>query len=102
MRMKGRDVILLVLTVLLIAALTGYILTRETATPQPSHPRRKPEAAPAKLVDQSPLQTAHDLAPLASTTEEQKLAAESIGSPTTKWTWRLYRRLQATELHPPA
>lgn len=101
MRMKGRDVILLVLTVLLIAALTGFITTRETESPQASQPAKKSDTAPAKLVDQSPLQTAYALAPLASTADEQKLAAEANRLSDHEVDLAFVSALQVTELHPP-
>jgi small-conductance mechanosensitive channel len=100
MRMKGRDVILLVLTVLLIAALTGYILTRDKVNPQSPAPSGKSDAAPAKLVDQSPLQTAYALAPIASTTDEQKLAAEANRLSDHEVDMAFVSALQVTELHP--
>lgn len=101
MRIKGRDIILLVLTVLLIAALTGYILTRETATPRPSPLSGKTAATPAKLIDQSPLQTAYALAPLAGTTEEQKLAAEANRLADREVDLAFVSALRVAELHPP-
>ncbi len=100
MRMKGRDVILLVLTVLLVAALTGYILTRETVNPQSSQAAGKSDAAPAKLVDQSPLQTAYALASIASTADEQKLAAEANRLSDHEVDMAFVSALQVAELHP--
>ena len=101
MRMKGRDIILLLLTALLIAAFSGYILTRGTASPQPSNAAGKAGSAPAKLVDQSPLQTAYDLAPVATTAAEQKFASEAARLADREVDMAFVSALQVAELHPP-
>jgi small-conductance mechanosensitive channel len=102
MRIKGRDIILAVLTVLLIAALVGYLMTRESADSRAARqPASKPEPAPTKLVDQTPLETAHSVASIASTTEEQKLAAEAYRLADKEVDLSFASALQFTELHPP-
>ena len=99
--MKGRDIILLLLTALLIAAFSGYILTRGTASPQPSNAAGKAGSAPAKLVDQSPLETAYDLAPVATTAAEQKFASEAARLADREVDMAFVSALQVAELHPP-
>lgn len=101
MRMKGRDIILLLLTALLIAAFSGYILTRGTASPQPSNAAGKAGSATAKLVDQSPLQTAYDLAPVATTAAEQKFASEAARLADREVDMAFVSALQVADLHPP-
>ena len=99
MRVNARDTILLGLVVLLIAALVGFVLTREMA-PSPSKPVAKTE--PARLVEQSPLETAHSLAAIASTIPEQKLADEAYRVADQEVDMAFASALQSTELHPPA
>lgn len=100
MRFNLRDATLLGLTALLIAALTGFLLTRDTAPPPAKHPTERTEAA--RLVEQSPLETAHRLAGLASTTEEQKLAAEASRLADQEVDLAFASALQSAGLHPPA
>ncbi len=101
MRMKGRDIILAALTVLLIAALAGYLVTRESADSRAARQAaNKPAPAPAKLVDQIPLETAHSLALVASTAEEQKLAADAYRLADKEVDLSFASALQFAELHP--
>src|SRR5271166_3511153 len=76
MHMSERNFILVALSALLIAALTGFVLTREGAGPVLS--AGKAQSAPAKLVDRSPLETAHSLSNIASTAAEQQLATDAV------------------------
>jgi len=78
MRINERNLVLITLSVLLIAALIGFVLTREGRAPVLSKSPSMAESAPAKLVDQSPLQTAHSLSNVASTSAEQQLAADAV------------------------
>jgi small-conductance mechanosensitive channel len=79
----------IVLLLLVAAAVTGFLLTRElpptndetSATSGKKLPGRKATVAPRQLVDLRPLQTAQRMAALAGTPEEQALAheAEKVG-----------------------
>ena len=75
--MKARQwIILSALLVLVALAIAGFILTSGTTTPI----RRSRQAASQQtaLVDQSPLQAARKLAPLASTPDEQVIAQDVL------------------------
>lgn len=99
MRFNLRDAILLVLTALLIAALAGFLLTRNTA---PATTRQiETIAQQQRLVEQSPLETARNLATIASTAQEQKLAAEAYRVADKEVDMAFASAVQATELHPP-
>ncbi len=100
MRVTLRNATLLGLLVLLIAALVGFVLTREMA-PAPS-PRLVETAEPARLVEQSPLEAAHSLAGMASTAPEQKLAEEAYRIADQEVDMAFASALQSAELHPPA
>jgi len=103
MQTSRRNLTLFVLVVLLIAALIGFALTRQTANPGLSRQTAgKTEPAQAKLVDQSPLETAHDLAGVASTAEEQKLTAEAVHIADHEVDIAFASALQQAQLHPPA
>jgi small-conductance mechanosensitive channel len=78
MRTSARNLTLVGLSVLLIAALIGFVLTREGAAPVQPKVAGKAASAPAKLVEQSPLETAHRLSNVASTAAEQRLAADAV------------------------
>jgi small-conductance mechanosensitive channel len=78
MHISARELILGGLSLLLIAALIGFVLTREGAAPVLSKRAGNAQPAPAKLVDQSPLQTAHGLSNLASTAAEQQLVSDAV------------------------
>src|SRR5271167_1592786 len=78
MHISARNLILGGLSLLLVAALIGFVLTREGTAPALSKPAGKTESAPAKLVEQSPLETAHGLSNVASTAAEQQLAADAF------------------------
>jgi small-conductance mechanosensitive channel len=77
MRTTARNLILFGLLALLIAALIGFVLTRPTARPGAAKGVPQKPTTQAKLVDRSPLETAHSLAPIASTAAEQRIAAEA-------------------------
>jgi len=100
MRVTLRDAFLLGLVVLLIAALVGFVLTREMAPAPSKEPVAKTQ--PARLVEQSPLETAHSVAGIASTTSEQKLAEEAYRIADQEVDMAFASALQSTELHPPA
>lgn len=100
MRVTLRNATLLGLVALLIAALVGFVLTREMAPVPSKQPLAKTE--PARLVEQSPLETAHGLAAIASTTAEQKLAEEAYRIADQEVDMAFASALQSTELHPPA
>jgi small-conductance mechanosensitive channel len=101
MHASARSFALLGLSILLIVALIGFVLTRPTANSALSTgPAGKEEQAQVKLVDQSPLQTAHGLSDVASTAEEQKLAAEAIRTADHEVDLTFTTALQQTQLHP--
>lgn len=67
------------LGLLFVAGLVAFVLTRSPARIVTlTRLRREPGPAQPKLVDQSPLQTANGLAPVASTAEEQQLSAQTV------------------------
>src|SRR5271169_4380955 len=76
MHVSSRKLILGGLSLLLIAALIGFVMTREGAAPVLSKPAGRAAPAAAKLVDRSPLETARGLSSVASTSAEQQLAAD--------------------------
>ena len=91
------------LSVLLIAALIAFVLTRQTTNPEPlKQAAGKTEPAQAKLVDQSPLETAHSLSSVPSTAEEQTLASEAVRIADHEVDIAFASALQQTQLHPPA
>lgn len=100
MRLSVRDATLFGLTLLLIAALVGFLLTRDPAPSSSQSAVTKTE--PAKLVEQSPLETAHSLASIASTAQEQKLAAEAYRLADHEVDLAFASALQVAGLHPPA
>src|SRR5271165_115837 len=101
MHTSARKLTLFGLAALLIAALIGLALTRQTASPGlTKQTAGKTEPTPAKLVDQSPLETAHNLANIASTAEEQKLAAEAIHVADHEVDIAFASALQQAQLHP--
>jgi hypothetical protein len=62
MHLSARKLLLPGLAALLIAALIGFVLTRQIASPDLlKQSAGKPEPTQAKLVDQSPLETALNL-----------------------------------------
>src|SRR5271157_3300295 len=102
MRISPRKLTVFGLSVLFIAALVGFALTRQTANINPPKQKAgKTELEQAKLVDQSPLETAHNLANVASTAEEQKLAADAIRIADHEVDIAFVSALQQAELHPP-
>ena len=79
MHIRARKLTLSGLSALLIAALIGFALTRQTARPDLLKQNAgKPEPPQAKLVDQSPLETAENLSNVASTAEEQQAWAQAV------------------------
>jgi len=73
-----RKWILCGLGLLLLAALTAFVLTRSS---EPATTAKRGELALAprpKLVDQRPLETANELANLANTSDEQQLAQQAV------------------------
>lgn len=78
MGISERNLVLITLSAVLIAVLIGFVFTREGAAPVLSKRAGKAESAPAKLVDRSPLETAHTLSNIASTAAEQQLAADAV------------------------
>jgi small-conductance mechanosensitive channel len=103
MHASARNFTLVGLSALLIAALIGFVLTRQTANSElPKQAAGRTEPAQAKLVDQSPLETAHGLSDVASTTEEQKLDAEAIRIADHEVDLAFASALQQTQLHPAA
>lgn len=99
MRIASRDLLLAGLTALLIAAVVGFLFTRETEIV----PARQSlvDAQPQRLVEQSPLETARSLAGIASTAQEQKLASEAYRIADQEVDLAFTSAVQATELHPP-
>jgi len=90
------------LAALLIAAFIGFALTRQTARPDLLKPNAgKAETPQAKLVDQSPLETAHNLSNVASTAEEQQFEAEAVRIGDHEVDLAFASALQQAELHPP-
>src|SRR5271165_5642451 len=103
MHLSARNLTLFGLSALLIAALVGFALTRQTASPSlPKQTAGKTEPAQARLVDQSPLETAHNLANVASTAEEQRLATEAVRIADHEVDIAFASALQQAQLHPPA
>jgi len=99
MHISTRKLTVFGLSVSLIAALIGFALTRQTANVNPKQKAEKTELT--KLVDQSPLEIAHNLANVASTAEEQKLAAEAVRIADHEVDIAFATALQQTQLHPP-
>jgi small-conductance mechanosensitive channel len=103
MHPRVRNLTLVGLAVLLIAVLIGFVRTRpKTDSGLSKQLAANGEQAQAKLVDQSPLVTAHSLADVASTVEEQKLAAQAITLADHEVDLAFAAALQQTQLHPPA
>src|SRR5271165_6993444 len=103
MHPSTRNLTLFGLAALLIAALIGFALTRQAESPGMVKPiTGKNEPGQAKLVDQSPLETAHNLSNVASTGEEQKLAAEAVRIADHEVDIAFASALQQAQLHPPA
>ena len=77
--MKKIQKILAVILVLLIAgALYAFWISRESESARQAREARKANRASQSLVDQSPLKTAQQLAPLATTHRERELAKEAL------------------------
>src|SRR5258708_3436466 len=69
--------------------------------PSGSAQNRQASAAQAALVDQTPLKTAHALAQLEDTPEEQELAKSALKLGEKKWVLSLNMALQDGAAHPP-
>jgi small-conductance mechanosensitive channel len=101
MRITLRDITLVVLALLLIAALIAFTLTRETARSEQKQIAKQAVQEPPKLVDQEPLVTAYDVVNLASTAAEQKLASEAVRIADHEVDMAFMSAVQQTQLHPP-
>jgi small-conductance mechanosensitive channel len=66
------------LGLLFVAGLAAFVLTRSTGEPLHFEKSKGAPAAPANLVDQSPLQSANSLAIEAGTAEEQRIAEQAV------------------------
>ena len=97
--MRQRN-LLIAFVVLLLAAVAVMIWTGEWFAPDALH-REQPSGA-AKIVDQSPLQTAQALAPLAATPEEQALAQEALHTADQEVDLAFESALRTAIEHPPA
>ncbi len=97
--MLKRKWTLIALAVLMVAALIAFTVTRQTTTP---HPKPGASEAPAKLVNETPLLTALNLANAASTTEEQQLATEAVRVADHEVDLAFAMALQQAQLRPPA
>lgn len=96
--MKRRQKIAaLVLAFLALATVYGFWETREPGTPKVT----APQAAEKALVDQSPLTTAQQLAPLAATHEERTLAQEALRLADFDVDQAFDNALRRARLHPP-
>ena len=89
------------LAVLAIAALIGFTLTRQTATPLKRNETGN-SVAQVKLVNETPLETAISLANTASTAEEHQLALEAIRVADHEVDMAFAMALQQAQQHPPA
>ncbi|HUN63238.1 MAG TPA: mechanosensitive ion channel domain-containing protein [Candidatus Sulfotelmatobacter sp.] len=97
--MKRRQKIaVLVLVFLALATIYGFWQTREPAAPKAS----AQQAAERALVDQSPLTTAQQLAPLAGTHDERRLAQEALRLGDFDVDQAFDNALRRARLHPPA
>jgi small-conductance mechanosensitive channel len=102
MHPSARNLTFLGLSALLIAALIGFALTRHMASPGPPKPTvGKTEPAP-KLVDRSPLETAHVLSNLAGTAEEQQIASDAVRVADHEVDLAFVSALQQAEQRPPS
>ncbi len=101
MRITLRDTTLVVLALLLIAALIAFALTRENPNSDRKQSAGQAAQEPAKLVDQDPLVTAYRVANLASTADEQKLAAEAVRLADHEVDIAFVTAVQQAQLHPP-
>ena len=102
MHTSNRKWTLIGLAALVIAALIGFTLTRETATPRLKPSDTGNSRAQAKLVNETPLETALRLANTASTAEEQQLAKEAIRVADHEVDLAFAMALQQAQQHPPA
>lgn len=74
--MKSRQLLIIAgLLLLVLAAIAGLMLTRESAQPALSKASKKSVKPPP--VDEKPLQTARSLAPSAATPQERRFAQEA-------------------------
>jgi small-conductance mechanosensitive channel len=96
--MLKRKWTLIALAVLLVAALIAFTITREATT---SRPNPGASAAPARLVNETPLLTALSLANAANTAEEQQLATEAMRVADHEVDLAFAMALQHAQLNPP-
>jgi len=94
---KGQKIAALVVVFLALATMYGFWKTREPAVPKVSTQRAEQKA----LVDQSPLITAQQLAPLAATHNERTLAQEALRLADFDVDQAFDNALRRARLHPP-
>ena len=97
--MRQRN-LLVAFGILLLAAVAAMVWTGEWFAPDALH--REQTSSAAKIVDQSPLQTAQALAPLAATSEEQALAQEALHTADQEVDLAFESALRTAIEHPPA
>jgi small-conductance mechanosensitive channel len=90
-------VVLLALGVLIVAAIAGVILTRQSAAPVGTNNQRR-----APLVDEQPVKTARSLAPLAATPDEQRFARQALRIADHAVDLAFARALREATIRPPA
>jgi len=87
------------LLVLVLAALVGSFLTRETTISVPQNPRSAAGKTP--LVDEQPLLTARTMAKLASSADEQQFADQAAESADNEVDLAFHDALRSVADHPP-
>ena len=100
MLLSKRNLLVITLSALLVAALIGFAITMRAPAPARQNPSAEP-AEQKKPVDESPLNTARSLAKLASTTEEQRLAADIVGIADHEVDLAFASALRRAQLQPP-
>jgi len=97
-QLKTRQrVVLLALGVLIVAAIVGVILTRESASPAVANKQRR-----VPLVDEQPVKAARSLQPLASTADEQRFARQALRVADHAVDLAFARALREATIRPPA
>lgn len=102
MHESKRKWILIGLGVLVIAALIGLTITIQPATPSLKRSDTASPAPQAKLVNETPLETALSLASAANTAEEQQISTEAIRVADHEVDLAFAMALQQAQQHPPA
>ncbi len=97
-----RKWILIGLGVLVIAALIGFTVTTQPATPTLKPTGTASPATQAKLVNETPLETALSLASAANTAAEQQISTEAIRVADHEVDLAFAMALQQAQQHPPA